>query len=46
MDDIRRELKARRAGQNDIKHLLGDVRDRLPPPDTRLLPAPDTAEEG
>ncbi len=36
LDDIRRELRARRAGQNDVKHLLGETLRRLPEPKSTL----------
>ena len=35
LDDIRRELRRRRAGQDDVKILLGETLRRLPPVDPR-----------
>ena len=40
LDDIRRSLKINRVGQNDIKHVLGHVMDRLPTADPPRLSAP------
>lgn len=41
LDDIRRTLNINRVGQNDIKHVLGHVMDRLPASERPRLPAPD-----
>ena len=46
IDELSRGQRIGRANSNDLKHLLGSVLDRLPPPDPRRERDPDPADEG